>query len=148
VTQKTGVHAHKYMVYAATRAASQAGADILARCGTEADAVVAVHAIITLTESQSSGIVGGGFILYCDTAKQQLYTIDARETAPQAATADLFLDEVGNPPTSFMNAVTGGRSVGTPGALRGLELVQQRWGRLPWSMLFESTIAKAEEGFV
>lgn len=147
-TQKTGVHAHKYMVSAATPAAAQAGADILARGGSAADAAVAVQAMLTLTEPQSSGIGGGGFILYWDAAKQQLYTIDARETAPQAATADLFLDEVGNPPASFMNAVTGGRSVGTPGALRGLELVQQRWGRLPWSMLFESTIAKAEEGFV
>lgn len=148
LTQKTGVFAHHYMVSAATPAAAQAGAEILAQGGSAADAAVAVQAMLTLTEPQSSGIGGGGFILYWDAATKQLYTIDARETAPQAATPDLFLDENGQPPQHFMAAVTGGRSVGTPGALRGLELAQQRWGKLPWEELFTATITKAEQGFV
>lgn len=145
---KTGVVAQNYMVAAATPAAAKAGEDILAAGGSAVDAAVAVQAMLTLTEPQSSGLGGGGFMLYWDAAEQKLYTVDARETAPQQATPELFLDAVGEPPATFMDAVTGGRSVGTPGILKGLELAHQRWGKLAWSRLFDSTIDMAENGFV
>ncbi len=145
--EKTGQTAQHYMVAAASPAAAKAGEAILADGGSAIDAAVAVQAMLTLTEPQSSGIGGGGFILYWDAAEQQLYSIDARERAPLAATPELFLDAQGLPPESFMQAVVGGRSVGTPGILKGLELAQQRWGKLAWSRLFDETIATAEAGF-
>src|SRR5690554_4783713 len=120
--EKQGVTANQYMIAAATPAAAKAGEEILANGGTAIDAGVAVQAMLTLTEPESSGLGGGGFILYWHAAEQKLYTIDARETAPLAAGPDLFLDAQGQPPASFYDAVTGGRSVGTPGIIRGLEL--------------------------
>lgn len=146
--EKQGVTANQYMVAAATPAAAKAGEEILANGGTAIDAAVAVQAMLTLTEPQSSGLGGGGFILYWHAAEQKLYTIDARETAPLAAGPDLFLDAQGQPPASFYDAVTGGRSVGTPGIIRGLELAHQKWGQLQWAQLFNSTIAAAEQGFI
>lgn len=144
---KQGATAQRFMVAAATPAAAEAGKAILAQGGSAIDAAVAVQSMLTLTEPQSSGLGGGGFILYWHAESQQLFTIDARETAPQAATPELFLDAQGQPPESFMAAVTGGRSVGTPGILRGLELAHQKWGKLPWSNLFSSTIDTAQQGF-
>lgn len=147
-TEKSGVYATKHMAAAATPAAAKAGEQILAAGGSAIDAGVAVQAMLGLTEPQSSGLGGGGFILYWHAADQKLYTIDARETAPLNATPELFLDAQGQPPESFMEAVTGGRSVGTPGIVRGLELAHTQWGKLPWQNLFASSIDAAENGFV
>lgn len=136
-----------YMVAAATPQAAAAGREILAQGGSAIDAAVAVQAMLTLTEPQSSGIGGGAFILYWDNQTKQLYTIDAREKAPATAGPDLFLNANGEPPENFWDAVIGGRSVGTPGVLKGLELAHQRWGKRNWSSLFTSTIEAAEQGF-
>ena len=62
------------------------------------------------------------------------------------ATESLFLDEEGNAP-KWIDAVVGGRSVGTPGVIRGLELAHKRWGKADWSSLFSQTIELSKEGF-
>lgn len=139
-------YAQNYMVAAANPYATEAGLDILRNGGSAIDAAVAVQAMLTLVEPQSSGIGGGAFLLYWDNEAQRLYTLDARETAPMAATPELFLDADGNPPT-YLEALVGGRSVGTPGVMRGLEAAHERWGQLPWASLFTSTIELADEGF-
>ncbi len=145
--EKQGQVSSNYMVAAATQDAAAAGARILAQGGTAIDAAVAVQAMLTLTEPQSSGIGGGAFILYWDNTDKRLTTIDARERAPLAATPALFLDAQGQPPKSYWDAIVGGRSVGTPGVLKGLELAHQRWGKLAWADLFTDTIELAEVGF-
>ncbi|WP_258806783.1 gamma-glutamyltransferase [Pseudidiomarina sp. CB1] len=147
VIAKEAVLSTDFMVAAATPQAAAAGREILAQGGSAIDAAIAVQAMLTLTEPQSSGIGGGAFILYWDNQTKQLYTIDAREKAPASAGPDLFLNAQGEPPEDFWNAVIGGRSVGTPGVLKGLELAHQRWGKTAWSSLFSSTIKAAEEGF-
>lgn len=147
VIAKAAVLANDYMVAAATPQAAAAGREILAEGGSAIDAAVAVQAMLTLTEPQSSGIGGGAFILYWDNQSKQLYTIDAREKAPASAGPDLFLNDDGQPPENFWDAVIGGRSVGTPGVLKGLELAHKRWGQAEWADLFTSTIQAAEEGF-
>lgn len=139
-------YANEYMVAAANPIAVEAGLAILREGGTAIDAAIAVQAMLTLVEPQSSGIGGGAFIIYWDNDAQQLHTIDARETAPMAAMPELFLDGDGNAPR-WIDAVVGGRSVGTPGVMRGLELAHQYWGRLPWQRLFNESIAQAEQGF-
>lgn len=147
VVAKQAVISQNYMVAAATPQASAAGQALLAEGANAIDAAVAVQTMLTLTEPQSSGIGGGAFIMYWDNKAKQLYTIDAREKAPASAGPDLFLDANGKPPENFWDAVIGGRSVGAPGVLKGLELAHQRWGKKPWDSLFASTIAAAEQGF-
>ncbi|MAL84312.1 MAG: gamma-glutamyltransferase, partial [Idiomarina sp.] len=145
-SEKTAATANKYMVAAANKHAVDAGYHVLEKGGSAVDAAVAVQSMLGLVEPQSSGIGGGAFILYWDNNENKLYTIDARETAPQAATEELFLDDKGNPP-KWIEAVVGGRSVGTPGVLRGLELAHERWGKSDWSSLFSETVELAEAGF-
>jgi gamma-glutamyltranspeptidase/glutathione hydrolase len=125
--------------------ASEAGATMLRQGGNALDAAIAVQLVLALVEPQSSGLGGGAFLLHWDGAGLQAW--DGRETAPALATESLFLDDAGQP-MKFDAAVTGGRSVGTPGAVRMLEAVHRKHGHLPWARLFEPAITLAERGFV
>ncbi|MEO1779023.1 MAG: gamma-glutamyltransferase [Pseudomonadota bacterium] len=142
----TPVVAETYMVAAANPLAVQAGVDVLAAGGTAADAMVAVQVVLGLVEPQSSGLGGGAFLVWYDAEAGALTTLDGRETAPLAATPQLFQDEAGEP-LKFFDAVVGGRSVGTPGTPALLEALHQRWGNQPWAGLFDAGIDLADGGF-
>ncbi|WP_252178109.1 gamma-glutamyltransferase [Endozoicomonas sp. 4G] len=145
--EKSLVKASKHMVAAANPLAVQAGDEILRKGGSAADAAIAVQLVLNLVEPQSSGIGGGAFTLYFDAEKKRLITLDGRETAPAKATPTLFQDDTGKP-LQFYDAVVGGRSVGTPGTVKLLEEMHQRYGKRPWSELFQPAIKLAEEGFM
>ncbi len=134
------------MIAAANPFAAEAGRDILNAGGSAVDAAIAAELVLTLVEPQSSGVGGGAFLLHYDGQSQEVSAYDGRETAPAAATADLFLDAEGKP-MSFWDAVVGGRSVGVPGLLRLFETAHRAHGRLPWPRLFEAAIDLAESGF-
>ncbi|WP_084174787.1 gamma-glutamyltransferase [Afifella pfennigii] len=145
-TPAAPVRAEDWMVVAAHPLAAETGADILRQGGSAIDAMVAVQLVLGLVEPQSSGLGGGAFLLYWDAAENKLTSLDGRETAPSAATPELFLDEDGEP-LGFFDAVIGGRSVGVPGTPRLLEEAHRRWGRLAWAELFQPAIFLAQEGF-
>jgi len=140
------VAAKNWMIVANNPLAASAGAKVLRAGGSAADAMVAVQSVLGLVEPQSSGIGGGAFLVWYDAASGKLTTLDGRETAPLAARPQLFLDENGQP-LKFFDAVVGGRSVGTPGTPRLMEEAHRRWGRMPWSGLFDDAIGLAENGF-
>lgn len=137
-------HATKHMAAAANPLAAEAGREMLRRGGSAIDAAIAMQAVLTLVEPQSSGIGGGALIVLWDGKSVRTY--DGRETAPAGATEKLFLQADGQP-MPFTQAQIGGRSVGTPGVLRALELAHQKHGRLPWAQLFEPAIELAQQGF-
>jgi gamma-glutamyltranspeptidase/glutathione hydrolase len=145
-TDKQAVVAAHEMVAAANPLAARAGLEILRAGGSALDAAVAAQMVLGLVEPQSSGLGGGAFLLYWSDAERRLESYDGRETAPQAARPDRFLDANGQP-LQFYDAVTSGKSVGVPGVLRMLELAHRRHGRLPWARLFEPAIRLAEDGF-
>ncbi|MGC2854594.1 gamma-glutamyltransferase [Novispirillum sp. DQ9] len=145
-TARAPVTAEQFMVVAAHPLAAEAGRSVLARGGSAVDAAIAVQAVLTLVEPQSSGIGGGAFLLHWDTEDGRATAWDGRETAPAAATPDRFLGADGKP-LPFMEAVVGGRSVGVPGVLRMLEAAHAAHGRLPWAGLFAHAIVLAEDGF-
>ena len=142
-TEKPGWSAQKFMVAAANPLATDAGFQVLKAGGTAVDAVIAVQMVLNLVEPQSSGIGGGLFLLHFDGRQTLAY--DGRETAPAAATPDLFMQT--GKPMDFMQGVVGGRSVGTPGVLRALELAHGKHGKLAWKTLFQPAIQLAEQGF-
>ena len=144
---KQAVHGSKFMVVAANPYASKAGFTILEQGGSAVDAAIAVQLVLTLVEPQSSGIGGGTFMLHWDNQKQHMTTFDGRETAPSAATSDLFLDKQGKP-LRWIDAVVGGRSVGVPGLLATFKKAHDQYGKLSWPVLFEQAISLAENGFV
>nr|WP_321277338.1 gamma-glutamyltransferase [uncultured Vibrio sp.] len=146
VEQKQLVKAKNYMVTAANPIATQAGADVIEQGGNAIDAMVAVQLMLGLVEPQSSGIGGGAFLVYWDNDKQKLTTFDGRETAPLAATPQLFQDDKGQP-LQFYDAVVGGRSVGTPGTVKLLWDTHQQYGQLEWKKIIQPVIKLAEQGF-
>lgn len=137
-------HAERHMAAAANPLAAEAGREMLRQGGSAIDAAIAMQAVLTLVEPQSSGIGGGAFIMLWDGHNVQAY--DGRETAPAGATERLFLKADGTP-MAFTDAQIGGRSVGTPGVLRALEMAHQKSGHLPWAKLFEPAIRLSEQGF-
>mgnify|MGYP000689665019 FL=1 len=141
------VVASNWMVVTANPYASDAGANILSRGGTAADAMVAVQTVLGLVEPQSSGMGGGGFLVWYDATSGELTTLDGRETAPFAATERLFQDDTGEP-IKFWDAVIGGRSVGVPGTPALIQVAHSKWGKLPWKDLFKRAASLADRGFV
>jgi gamma-glutamyltranspeptidase/glutathione hydrolase len=146
LTLRTKVTTAQEMVVTANPLASEAGAQVLRRGGNAIDAAIAVQAVLGLTEPQSSGIGGGGFLLYYDAERKELTSFDARETAPAAADPRLFLD-AGGRALDFSTAVFSGRSVGVPGAVALWELVSSRYGSLSLSEVLRPAIRLAREGF-
>lgn len=134
-------------VIAANPLAAQAGMDVLERGGSAADAAVAVQAMLSLVEPQSSGMGGGAFLDYYDAASGQMVIYDGREVAPQQASATMFLDNAGKP-LPFATAVTSGRATGVPGAVAALAMAQAEHGNLAWNGLFDAAIKTAEDGFI
>ena len=143
-TDLTTQQAKRHMAAAANPLAAEAGSEMLRKGGSAIDAAIAMQAVLTLVEPQSSGIGGGAFIMLWDGKKVHAY--DGRETAPAGATQQLFLRADGKP-MAFPEAQIGGRSVGTPGVLRALEMAHKKTGHLQWAELFEPAIRLAEQGF-
>jgi gamma-glutamyltranspeptidase/glutathione hydrolase len=127
--------------------ATEAGREILHQGGTAADAAVAMVAVLTLVEPQSSGIGGGGFMLHHNAKDGSISTIDGREMAPAAAKPERFLGPDGKP-RGYMDVIPGGLSVGVPGNMRLMEMAHKKWGKLEWRALFAPAIKLAEEGFI
>ena len=143
------VVAKSYMVVANHPLASKAGCDIIKNGGSAADAAVAVQAVLALVEPQSSSLAGGAFMLYFDAKTKKVQAYDGRETAPAAATANYlrYIDDATNLTLPQPNARASGRSIGTPGVMRMLEMAQADHGKLAWRNLFNDGTALASNGF-
>lgn len=149
-TGKTTVHAHSFMVTSATPLASKAGCEILAKGGSAVDAAVAVQAVLGLVEPQSSGLGGGSFMLHYNAATRTVQTYDGRETAPATASENYlrYVDDTSDRTTPKPSARASGRSIGTPGAVRMLELAHSEHGKLAWKDLFGNAVTLASDGFL
>ncbi len=134
------------MVSAADPRAAAAGVEMLKAGGSATDAAIATMLALNVVEPQSSGIGGGSFWVSHAAGNGRITTIDAREAAPAAADPRWFYDANGTP-MSHNDAVPGGRSVGVPGALRGMAMAHRQAGKLPWAKLFEPAIRLARDGF-
>ncbi len=132
-------------VSAANPLAAEAGMAVLRRGGSAADAAVAIQAVLGLVEPQSSGLGGGAFMMYFDAASGEITAYDGRETAPSAATPELFYEN--GEPLAFVDAVLSGRSTGAPGAVAMLAMAQKDHGTLAWRDLFGDAERLARDGF-
>ncbi|HUD35091.1 MAG TPA: gamma-glutamyltransferase, partial [Variovorax sp.] len=143
------VTAKSYMVVANHPLATKAGCDILKAGGSAVDAAVAVQAVLGLVEPQSSSLAGGAFMLHYDARTKKVQAYDGRETAPAAATANYlrYIDDAGNLNPPVPSARASGRSIGTPGVMRMLELAHVDHGTLPWNALFGQGTDLAANGF-
>ena len=120
--------------------ATTVGVDALKRGGTAVDAAVATAFALSVTWPGAGNIGGGGYmIVVSPDQKTPPVAIDFRETAPAAATKDMFVRP---------ELRTAHRRVGVPGTVAGLALAHERFGKLPWNELVAPAIQLAREGFV
>ncbi|MBY0564191.1 MAG: gamma-glutamyltransferase family protein [Hyphomonadaceae bacterium] len=134
------------MAAAADPRAVDAALEMMRRGGSAVDAAIAAELVLGLVEPQSSGIGGGGFLLFYDAVTESITGFDGRERAPAGATPDMFLSSDGEP-MDFYDAQASGRSIGTPLLVPMLKLAHEHHGRLPWTVLFEPAIRLAEDGW-
>ncbi|HET9336067.1 MAG TPA: gamma-glutamyltransferase family protein [Sphingomicrobium sp.] len=134
-------------VIAANPLAAEAGMEVLRRGGSAVDAAIAVQAMLSLVEPQSSGIGGGAFMTHYSASTMRVTIYDGREVAPAQASPTMFLDPAGQP-LPFGTAVLSGRATGVPGAVKMLALAHGDHGKLPWSSLFGSAARTADDGFI
>src|SRR3954462_14448773 len=131
---------------AANPLATQAGLNVLKRGGSAVDAAIAIQAMLSLVEPQSSGVGGGAFMTYYDGRTRKITVYDGREVAPSQAVSTMFLDASGQP-LPFNSAVVSGRATGVPGAVKMLGLAHYEHGKLPWSSLFGDAERASDQGF-
>ena len=125
------------------RFSAEAVAQVLAQGGNAVDAAVTASFVLAVTYPEAGNIAGGGFLL----ARIGNHTVflDYRETAPAAATRDMYLDAEGSVVEGL--SLNGHRAVGVPGTVAGLEAAHRKYGTKPWAELLEPAIALAENGF-
>ena len=124
--------------------ASQAGVDILHQGGNAVDAAAAVGFALAVVHP-SAGNLGGGGLMVIRFADGRATTIDYRETAPAAATRDMFLDAQGSPVKE--RSLVGPLAAGVPGSVAGLCYVQRKYGKLRLAAVMAPAIRLAAEGY-
>jgi len=124
--------------------ATEAGRQVLARGGNAFDAAIAVAAVLGVVEPYSAGIGGGGFWLLHRADGHEI-VVDARERAPLAATADMYLAENGEPDPAA--SLAGARAAAIPGQPAAFAHIATQYGRLPLGESLSPAIALANNGF-
>lgn len=133
------------MVAAADPRAVEAAIKVLQEGGHAVDAAIAAHTVLGLVEPQSSGIGGGAFMVVYDRELDETFVYDGRETAPMAATPNLFMED--GKALGFIDAWQSGKSTGVPSVVALYGAAHAAHGKAKWRDLFSDAIALADDGF-
>ena len=114
------------MVVSPEKLAAEIGLDMLRQGGNAIDAAVATGFALAVTLPRAGNIGGGGFMLIHLAESNEQVFIDYRETAPAAATRDMFLKEDGS--VDEAKAYFSHQAAGVPGTVAGLIHAQERYG--------------------
>ncbi|WP_273826948.1 gamma-glutamyltransferase [Providencia rettgeri] len=139
------VEAKKGMVVSSQHLASQIGADILKSGGNAVDAAVAVGYAQAVVNPCCGNIGGGGFMTIHLADGKDLF-INFRETAPAAASADMYLDKDGKLIKDA--SLYGYLASGVPGTVKGLDYALEKYGTMSRQQVMEPAIKLAREGFI
>lgn len=141
-TAPVTVRSERGMVVSDETHATRVGKDMLAAGGNAVDAAVALAFALAVTFPTAGNIGGGGFAVV--KHGNDVRALDFRETAPKAATRDMYLGKDGK---KLENAHTGIRSVGVPGSVAGLWELHSKYGKKRWTQVLAPAIALARNGF-
>ncbi len=141
ITEATGKN---WVVSTQGRTATDAVDRVFSAGGNIIDAAIAASFAIGVERPQSTGIGGGGFMLYRQAKTGRIYAIDFRERAPSKAKESLFLDEKGE--VILNKSLTGIHAAGVPGLVKGLAAIHRRFGHAKWKDLVQPAIELAEGG--
>lgn len=137
--------ASKEMVTTQGDATTRAALTIFQQGGNIIDAFVAASFAISVERPHSTGIGGGGFLVYYAKEENKVYAFDFREIAPLAATSKMYLNKKGE--AQPLLSQEGALAVANPGLVKGLFDIHQRFGKLPWKETIGPAIKIAREGF-
>jgi len=130
--------------------ATEIGLQVLRAGGNATDAAVAVGFALAVCYPSAGNLGGGGFAVCFrpgdENTDKTALALDFRETAPTAATRDMYLDAAGN--VVAERSRFGLLAVGVPGSVAGMWQLHQRLGSLPWKRLLEPAIRLADDGFI
>ncbi|MBV9249465.1 MAG: gamma-glutamyltransferase [Acetobacteraceae bacterium] len=138
------VESPTFMVVSAQSLASEAGAGILRTGGNAIDAAVAVGYALAVVDPCCGNLGGGGFMTAVLADGRKL-ALNFRETAPAAATPNMYLDAEGEliPGASLY----GWRAVAVPGTVLGLDTALAKYGTLSRETVMAPAIRLARDGF-
>jgi gamma-glutamyltranspeptidase/glutathione hydrolase len=139
VDPKLSATGKTFMVASEDRYATQVGHDVLAAGGNAVDAAVATAFALAVTRPSAGNLGGGGFAVV-RTGKGKVSAVDFRETAPAAATPDMYKD---NPKASL----SGYLASGVPGSVAGLEQLHKKYGKKKWADVIAPAIKLARDGY-
>lgn len=139
------IPAENGMVVSAQHLATQVGVEVLKRGGNAVDAAVAVGYALAVAYPAAGNLGGGGFMTI-QLADGRKTFLDFRETAPKAATANMYLDKDGNVIKGI--STKGHLAVGVPGSVSGMEYAREKYGTMKRADLLAPAIQLAEQGFV
>jgi gamma-glutamyltranspeptidase / glutathione hydrolase len=134
----------KAMVVSESALASEAGLAILKQGGNAIDAATATALAVGVTNPASCGIGGGGFMLIYIAKEGKFYALDYRETAPHAASADMYYRD-GKPNEEL--AKIGPLAVAVPGEIAGIDAALKRFGTMKFQQVAAPAIKLARDGF-
>ncbi len=153
--QRVAVHAERGIVASAHHLASQAGLEMLQRGGNAVDAAVATGLALTVVYPIAGNLGGGGFMVIhladgSDGGRGRQLVIDYRESAPAAATRDMYLDAQGNVLSGPGSSTVGWRASGVPGSVAGFALALEKYGskKLTWADVCEPARRLAADGHI
>ena len=131
------------MVVSAHQLASDAGLEMLRAGGNAVDAAVATGFALAVVHPEAGNLGGGGFMVI-RMADGRTASLDYRETAPMAASRDMYIDSTGRVTSA---SVRGPLASGVPGSVAGMTEALSKWGRLPLATVIAPAIRLAENGF-
>jgi gamma-glutamyltranspeptidase/glutathione hydrolase len=148
------VRAQHGMVTSVHHLAADVGVEILKAGGNAVDAAVATGFALAVVYPFAGNLGGGGFMLIRmqdhKAGRGHATFLDYREEAPQAATADMYLDANGHvlPEDNLNSSITGYKSIATPGSVAGLSYAEKKYGKLGMAKVVAPAIKLAEDGYV
>ena len=124
--------------------ASAVGAEIMKEGGNAVDAAVATGFALAVTYPEAGNLGGGGYMVI-RMADGRIAALDYRETAPMAASRDMYIGANGQ---LTGESLIGPKASGVPGAVAGMLEAHRRYGRLPISKVLAPAVRLASQGFV
>jgi gamma-glutamyltranspeptidase/glutathione hydrolase len=147
--QRLAVEAEHGLVTSAHELASQAGVEMLKKGGNAVDAAVATGLALEVVYPFAGNLGGGGFMMI-HLADGRDVAVDYRETAPVAASRDMYLGPDGNLMKGPGSSTFGWRASGVPGSVAGFALALEKYGsgKLTWADVCEPARRLAADGHV
>jgi len=137
--------ASQSMVTSQGQATTRSALHILKSGGNIIDAFVAASFAISVERPHSTGLGGGGFLLFYSIKENKVRAFDFREIAPLKGHKNMYLTKKGEPQPLLSQE--GSLAVATPGLVRGIWEVHKKYGRLSWEECLKPAIKLAREGF-